>query len=200
MNNVFIEGPVQTGKSTLLRKLLKEKCGPELEGISGFTSQRVTDDDGNLLGFRLAPANADLSIALDSFDVGDISEIDHVFKYFTPDGPHVDMDVFENAGIEYMDEALAKAKAGLTNVILLDEIGGHELASEAFRSKLYELLDSDYPCVGVIKSADNTRRMDPKLVRLNAELHDRIGPTLLSHSFREDPQAAQALMERLHLL
>ena len=200
MNNVFIEGPVQTGKSTLLRKLLQEKCGPELEGISGFTSQRVTDDDGNLLGFRLAPANADLSIALDSFDVGDISEIDHVFKYFTPDGPHVNMEVFERAGIRYMDEALNNAKAGLTNVILLDEIGGHELASDAFRSKLYELLDSEYPCVGVIKAPDNTRRMDSSLIEFNAKLHDKIGPTLLSRSFREDLQAAQALKERLRLL
>ena len=174
MNNLFIEGPVQTGKSTLLRKILKEKYGPGLDGVSGFTSQRVTDADGNLLGFRLAPAPAELSVCLDTFDVSDIPEVDSIFKYFKPDGPHVDMSVFENAGIRYMDEALKKAKAGLTSVILLDEIGGHELASEAFRSRLYELLDSDCLCVGVIKSADNTRRMDPTLVELNANLHKKI--------------------------
>ena len=197
MNNVFIEGPVQTGKSTLIRKILKEKYGTGLDGVSGFTSQRITDSDGNLLGFRLAPAAAELEAALDSFGAADISGLDNVFKYFTPEGPRVDMAVFGNAGIRYMDEALDKAKAGLTSVILLDEIGGHELASEAFRSKLYELLDSAYPCVGVIKSADNTRRMESDLAQLNEELHDRIGPTLLSHSFREDLQAAQALAELL---
>ena len=174
MNNIFIEGPIQTGKSTLIRTIFKDLFSPEFDGVSGFTSQRVTDSNGGLLGFRLAPASAELSVCLDSFGTGDISEVDNVFKYFTPTGTHIDMDVFENAGIRYMNEALDRAKAGQTSVFLLDEIGGHELASEAFRGKLYELLDSEYPCVGVIKSVDNTRRMDPTLIELNKELHCRV--------------------------
>ena len=177
MNNIFIEGPVQTGKSTLIRRILKEKYGPNLERVAGFTSQRVTDSGGNLLGFRLAPAGADLSAALDSFGVSSVSEIDNVFKYFAADGPHIDMDVFESAGIGYMNEALNKAKAGQSDLVLLDEIGGHELASGVFRNKLYELLDSDCLCVGVIKSSDTARRMDPALTGLNAELHKKIPVT-----------------------
>ena len=200
MNNIFIEGPIQTGKSTILRKILKDLYGPDLAGVCGFTSQRISGSDGNLLGFRLAPADADLSVTLDSFNVRDIAGVDNVFKRFTPDGPQIDMGVFENTGIRYMDEALAKAKAGDARIILLDEIGGHELASNAFRAKLYELLDSAYPCAGVIKSPANTERMDPALMTLNQELHDRIGSILLSHSFREDRQAAQALTARLRQL
>ena len=177
MNNVCLEGPVQTGKSTLIRKVLKELFGPDLDGVSGFTSQRITDADGQLLGFRLAPAAAELSVGLDTFSARSIANVDNVFKYFTPAGPQVNMDVFETAGIEYMDEALSNAKAGRTHVILLDEIGGHELESAAFRTRLYELLDSDCLCAGVIKSAGNTRRMDPALIELNSQLHKKIFAT-----------------------
>ena len=162
MNNLFIEGPIQTGKSTLIRKVLREAFGPSLEGVAGFTSQRLTDADGQLLGFRLAPADAALTVICEP------AAADNVFKQFTPTGTRVDMSVFETAGIRYMDEALEAAKAGQAQIILLDEIGGHELASDEFRLKLYQLLDSEFPCVGVVKSPDNTRRMDPTLVRLNA--------------------------------
>ena len=171
MNNIFLEGPIQTGKSTFIRKLLKERFGPDLNGVSGFTSQRITDPDGRLLGFCLAPAAAELSV------IADPTGTDNVFKRFTSDDPVVDMDVFETAGIRYMSEAITKAKAGQTRVVLLDEIGGHELQSEAFRTKLYELLDSDCPCVGVIKSPDNTRRMDPALLEWNSELHKHLTVT-----------------------
>lgn len=165
MNNLFLEGPIQTGKSTLIRTILQEAFGPELKGVAGFTSQRITNADGTLLGFRLAPAEAELSIA------ADLSEMNNIFKHFTPAGPVVDMSVFETTGITYLEESLAAAKAGNAQIILLDEIGGHEMTSEVFRNKLYELLDSEIPCVGVIKSPDNTRRMDPTLIQLNEELH-----------------------------
>lgn len=171
MNNLFIEGPIQTGKSTLIRKVLREFFGPSLEGVAGFTSQRLTDADGQLLGFRLAPADAALTIVCDP------AAADNVFKSFTTDGVRVDMTVFETAGIRYMDEALSAAKAGQAQIILLDEIGGHELASDAFRRKLYQLLDSEYPCVGVIKSPANTKRMDDSLLALNDELHQHLTVT-----------------------
>jgi len=171
MNNLFIEGPIQTGKSMLIRNTLKERFGPDLDGVYGFTSQRLTAPDGRLLGFRLAPADAALSVICDP------SAADNVFKWFTPNGPQVDLRVFETAGIRYMDEALSAAKAGHAELILLDEIGGHELASEAFRLKLYDLLDSEYPCVGVIKSTENTRRMDDSLLALNDELHAHLTVT-----------------------
>lgn len=136
--------------------------------MRGFTSQRVTDSDGNLQGFRLAPADAPLSV------IGEPSAMDDVFKWFTPHGARVDMRVFETTGVRFMEEALADAKAGIAQMILLDEIGGHELASELFYDKLYELLDSEYPCVGVIKSPENTRRMNPALLQLNAALHEKV--------------------------
>ena len=184
MNNLFIEGPIQTGKSTLIRKVLREFFGPSLEGVAGFTSQRLTDADGQLLGFRLAQADAALTVVCDP------AAADNVFKHFTPTGTRVDMSVFETAGIRYMDEALKAAKAGQAQVILLDEIGGHELASDAFRQKLYQLLDSEFPCVGVIKSPANTKRMDDSLLALNDELHSHL---TITKDFAEAFERCQTL-------
>lgn len=176
MNNLFIEGPIQTGKSTTIRKVLKERFGPDLTGVAGFTSQRVTNPNGQLLAFRLASAAEDISVALDMNPkpvfIRDV--LNNVFKWFGQDGPHVDMRVFETAGVAYMKNALADVKSGQAQIVLLDEIGGHELESDVFRHELYKLLDSDIPCVGVIKSRDNTRNMDPALLALNEELHSKL--------------------------
>ena len=40
MNNFFIEGPIQRGKSTLIREVLKKFYGPELDGSTGFACGR----------------------------------------------------------------------------------------------------------------------------------------------------------------
>lgn len=168
MNNLFIEGPIQTGKSTLIRRMLREVFGPDLNGVAGFTSQRVIDRSGQLLGFRLAPANEDISI------VASPVEMDNIFKWFASDGPHVDMSVFETVGIDYIKNALTRFESGRAHIVLLDEIGGHELASDIFRRALYELLDSDAPCIGVVKSPANTLHMDSTLMQRNDELHRKV--------------------------
>lgn len=177
MNNLFIEGPVQTGKSTTIRKALRDVFGPDLNGVAGFTSQRVTDSNGQLLGFRLAPADAEISL------VADPASLDNVFKHFTPKGPRIDLGVFESSGAAYLTDALKTSQAGQTKVILLDEIGGHEMRCAAFRTALYELLDSEYPCIGVVKSKDNTKRMDPTLLTLNEKLHAHLSVSTELNAF-----------------
>jgi len=185
MNNLFIEGPVQTGKSTTIRKVLRDVFGPNLDGVAGFTSQRVTDSDGQLLGFRLAPAKAEISL------VADPALLDNVFKLFTPTGPRIDLGVFETSGAAYLTDALKTAHAGQTKVILLDEIGGHEMSCASFRTVLYELLDSEFPCIGVVKSKDNTKRMDPTLLPLNEELHAHLSVSTELNTF--EPRLRQFL-------
>ena len=185
MNNQFIEGPVQTGKSTTIRKVLRDVFGPDLDGVAGFTSQRVTDSDGQLLGFRLAPAEAEISL------VADPALLNNVFKVFTPTGPHIDLGVFESSGTVYLTDALKKAKTGQAKIILLDEIGGHEMRCAAFRTALYELLDYEFPCIGVVKSKDNTKRMDPTLLPLNEELHAHLSVSTELNAF--EPRLRQFL-------
>lgn len=227
-NLLFLEGPIQTGKSTLIRKLL----GEHIDECGGFTSQRMTDDAGNTVGFRIGPAastplsvnveddpartqgtdapartqNANAPANIQIVDgpvqiqiVGEpssapkehantpassladiITSYPGVFKYFDHDKGKVykDQSVFNELGVE-----LLSPPAGC-RLMLLDEIGGAELLSEPFKKTLYDLLASGIPCLGVLKLAESTRRMqhnsryDTVLTSLNEQLRSYIKDTL----------------------
>ncbi|MGN0702867.1 MAG: nucleoside-triphosphatase [Lentihominibacter sp.] len=190
MNNLFIEGPIQRGKSTLIREVLKKFYGPGLDGctavaggrgVGGFTVQRMTfptQGADKRFGFRLMEASAPIRahtcvVAADE----DLLRSDGVFKVIGPSGGRTNMKVFETKAVTLMEQAAVDAAKGRISMILLDEIGGHELACPSFCNKLYELLDSDIPCIGVIKHPDSARRMDPAIANANEELHKKItGP------------------------
>ena len=179
----FIEGPIQTGKSTLIRDVL----GEHLAACGGFTSQRLIDAAGDTRGFRIGPAaSTPLTAPNGSIYPG-------VFKYFDPAGRvHTDQEVFDILGVQYL---LPKRGCPL---MLLDEIGGSELLRPLFRQALYNLLDSGIPCLGVLKLADSARHMqkrsyapDPEsgktIADYNEELRARIA---------EDPEGQVLYFER----
>lgn len=196
MNNLFIEGPIQRGKSTLIREVLKKFYGPGLDGrpepdagtgiaggkgVGGFTVQRMTfptQGADKRFGFRLMEASAPIwahtcVVATDEA----LLKSDGVFKVVGPSGGRTNLEVFESKAVALMEQAARDAEEGRIGIILLDEIGGHELSCPGFCKKLYELLDSDIPCIGVIKHPDSARRMDPTIAKANEELHEKItGP------------------------
>lgn len=185
MNNLFLEGPVQTGKSTLIREILHEAFGPELSGIGGFTVQRMhfpTRGDEKRFGFRLMPASAPIAAhtCVTTTDENLISS-DGVFKLVGPDGSLVNTEVFETAGVSYLKSSINDANSSRISIVLLDEIGGHEMVCDEFREILYNLLDSEVPCLGVIKmyeSAAKMARRDSRIADFNKELHKKItGPS-----------------------
>ncbi|MDO4834035.1 MAG: nucleoside-triphosphatase [Bacillota bacterium] len=193
MNNLFLEGPIQTGKSTLIREVIRRVCGSELDGsagisgkgIGGFSVQRIsfpTPGSKKRMGFRLTPASAPLwaHTCVTTTDDKLIAGSD-IFKLVgCTGGSRVDLDVFETVGVQLLKQALEDAKAGRINIVLLDEIGGHEMVCGKFMALLNEILDSDIPCIGVIKLRESAARMagqDPLIVRYNEELHKKItGP------------------------
>lgn len=196
MNNLFIEGPIQRGKSTLIREVLKKFYGPGLDGrpepdtgtgiaggigVGGFTVQRMsfpTQGADKRFGFRLMEASAPIwahtcVVATDEA----LLKSDGVFKVVGSFGGRTNLEVFESKAVALMEQAARDAEEGRIGIILLDEIGGHELSCPGFCKKLYELLDSDIPCIGVIKHPDSARRMDPTIAKANEELHEKItGP------------------------
>lgn len=190
MNNLFIEGPIQRGKSTLIREVLKKFYGPGLDGstgiacgrgVGGFTVQRMrfpTQGADKRFGFRLMEASAPIwahtcVVATDEA----LLKSDGVFKVVGPSGGRTNLEVFERKAVALMEQAARDAEESRIGIILLDEIGGHELSCPGFCKKLYELLDSDIPCIGVIKHPDSARRMDPTIAKANEELHEKItGP------------------------
>lgn len=187
---LFLEGPIQTGKSTLIRTCL----GDFLSECGGFTSQRLLDPDGAIKGFRLCPAASPLTAR-------DEGITDGVFKYFRSDGPAwQDQQVFDTAGVRLLQ---ASKKAPL---ILLDEIGGSELLCESFRSKLYEILGGPVPCLGVLKLSDNARRLERSYrdapiasenLALRRHITEDLDGTILYYDRLGDPAGAAAVTESL---
>ena len=201
---LFLEGPIQTGKSTLIRACL----GDHLSECGGFTSQRLIGPDGTTRGFRLRPASAPLTAPAEGVAGEDIAgegfadgvfkyfRADGVFKYFRPEGPaYQDQQVFDRLGVQLLDASKN------TPLILLDEVGGSELLREPFRKKLDEVLGSGVPCLGVLKLYENARRLersyqDAPIARANLELRRQItedlGGTVLYYDRLGDPAGAAA--------
>lgn len=189
MKHLFLEGPIQTGKSTLIREALKPymasepylSCGQPVESvIGGFASQRLVSGD-TTCAFRIGPAASTpltapvsdvfpSSVTLDGLSAEELVS-QGVFKALCgPEngGTFVDDSVFDTLGASYLKDTEGR------RLMLLDEIGGHELCCRDFMDALYDLLAGDIPCVGVIKHPDSLRRMDASLIDLYCDLRSRI--------------------------
>lgn len=174
---LFLEGPIQTGKSTLIRKCL----GAHIADCGGFTSQRLIDAGGQTKGFRLVSAAEPLTASAEDFMSGTGSTepfISHagIFKWFAADGRVItDQSVFDTTGVSLLKSSARRP------VVLLDEIGGSELLCGEFRKTLDAILSSSKPCLGILKLAENAQRLhsqylsdDLSIAEYNALLHHTI--------------------------
>lgn len=165
--HLFLEGPIQMGKSTLLRELLRPYKGM----IGGFASQRMLNDEGMTIGYRIGPA--DSTTLTIPFTEG--RDLPGVFRIIHEDGTSEKFpEVFDTYGIELLDAAKGK------KLILLDEIGGAELLNAGFRKALYDVLAGEIPCIGVIKlnskasSMSKTAGYSSAVIEYNTQLRDRL--------------------------
>lgn len=165
--HLFLEGPIQMGKSTLLRELLS----PYKDMIGGFASQRMLNDDGRTIGYRIGPA--DSTTLTIPFTEG--RDLPGVFRIIHEDGNSEKFpEIFDTYGIELLDAAKGK------KLILLDEIGGAELLNTGFREALYDVLAGETPCIGVIKLnskasfMSKTAGYSSTVAEYNARLREKI--------------------------
>ena len=161
--HLFLQAPVQAGKSTLLQEAME----PYREYIGGFVSQRLKDCNLNTLGFRLADYSVHPALTAAFSD-----ELSDIFMKRTASETFFRLSVFENRAIEILEKAKRTKK-----IILLDEIGGGELKSDIFKNYLDTLLLGNTPCLGVLKSpkaaANTGRGTGISLNDENALLHKR---------------------------
>jgi nucleoside-triphosphatase THEP1 len=66
-------------------------------------------------------------------------------------------EVFEDLGVRLLEEAYRY------DYVVLDEIGGFEVLSDVFLEALRKLLESDIPCIGVMKGKAPATRMIQRL-------------------------------------
>ena len=138
MKNLFLTGPVGCGKSTSIASAL----GENLPKAGGFLTVRQKDDTGRAVAYWLKRPDG---------SCGEII-IDYSAKPYT-----MHLEVFEDLGIRLVEEAKQ------FDYVILDEIGGFEVLSDAFLEALQRLLQSDIPCIGVMKGEGPASKMIQKL-------------------------------------
>lgn len=167
--HLFLEGPIQEGKSTLLREVLK----PYMAHTGGFASQRLIAPDGTTQAYRIGPASETALTA--PFDINVPGGSNGIFRINRNErGSDKFPEVFDTDGVRYLTETEGK------KVILLDEIGGAEMLSEPFMSALCRLLAGTVPCIGVLKRYENAAFMsktagyNDTMASLNNKLRQKI--------------------------
>ncbi|MGX7263081.1 nucleoside-triphosphatase [Enterococcus crotali] len=145
MTKLFLEGDKFIGKSTLLKKIVTDAN----LSISGFYVRRRLNDQGQIVGFELRAAKELLEDKSSLKDVPDYCFIQ------TENGKRTwNLNVFETFGLELLKEA----KAGVAEIILLDEIGGIELLAKNFTQELLTVMQYPKKILGVFKSEANYQR------------------------------------------
>jgi nucleoside-triphosphatase len=142
--HLFLEGPIQEGKSTLIRKLIRDN----LPWVGGFSSQRLLGDSGETVGFRITPAGEAMELTRKHSP-----ELPDIFLHFDGSRTENRPEIFADTAVRYLRQNGGK------KLILLDEIGGVELLSPDFRRELYRVLTGDVPCLGVLKLESSVRSM-----------------------------------------
>lgn len=183
--HLFLTGPVGCGKSALLRRTL----GSDLSSAGGFVTQEEYGNHGELTGLALAPAAAAAGIS--GFTTERFLDCSHF-------PPSANNEVFRETGVRLLRETAWYPYA------CLDEFGGFELIIPQFRSALYDVLDSDLPLVGTVKTeeeADAMRQalgLGNKVLTYLHDLHKYLltdpDTLLLSVDNPEDVGAYEALM------
>ena len=138
MKHLFLTGSVGCGKSTSIATAL----GEHLPKAGGFLTVRQRDDTGRAIAYWLKrPDGSDGQVI-----------IDYSAKPYT-----MHLEVFEDLGVRLAEEAKQY------DYVLLDEIGGFEVLSDVFMDALMKILESDIPCIGVMKGEGPASKMIQKL-------------------------------------
>jgi nucleoside-triphosphatase len=141
---LFLKGDSGEGKTTLLFECLK----PWHRMVGGFYSQRLLNEDGMTMGFRMVPA-AEEWIPAAAYKKG----MTNVFIQRNENGFQKNLQFFKTDGIEIL------RSSAHNKLLLLDEIGGIELFVPEFMKEVLCCIDSQVPCIGVLKSQKNLEAM-----------------------------------------
>ena len=171
--HIFLTGPVQVGKSTIIRKTLEAlQITP-----SGFRSVSVSDLPDGAMSVYLIPAGEKNPSMTDWNRIGIRNCGRGIVKF--PES-------FERAGIA----ALRNAESA--QLILMDEVGRMESEAARFSERILELLDGKTPILGVVqKMADtpltNAIRKHPnvRLVEVSVENREERAQEVLRLVSRE---------------
>jgi nucleoside-triphosphatase THEP1 len=164
VKHLFVQGPIRSGKSELIRELLL----PKIAKVGGFFVQRIFVGD-TCQAFSVNPIHSSEDYLLNR-KVRQIEEAKRIFLYRGHDDKwHFQSEVFETDGVLCLKKSVEQGK----QLILLDEIGGLELQCTSFMQTLFSILDGEIPCLGVLKSEANSRKLDAYLANDTTDTETR---------------------------
>src|SRR5919201_2038910 len=129
---ILLEARPGAGKTTVARRLVKLLEGRGIS-VSGFTTEEIREGRRRV-GFRVESASGDGAVLAHV----DLPGPPRVGKY------GVDLQAFERVALPALDSPPAGA------VVVIDELGKMELASERFRRRVLELLDAPITTVATV--------------------------------------------------
>ncbi len=176
-NKLFLEGNIGVGKSSLVREIIL----PFLPEVGGFFVQRIFIGD-RYAAFKLNEVGKAASYRLNRY-VSSLDEADDLFLFSDARGKwQQNLSVFNGRGAA----CLQKDRVAEKKLILMDELGGIELACPAFMEKVFDVLEGDIPALGVLKSRKNMQKM--KSAGLTGTDRVRSGTAVLADRIRSHPQ------------
>ena len=150
---VLLEGRPGSGKTTVARKLLDELRARGM-AVSGFTTRELRDG-GRRVGFEIESADGQRGLLAHA----DLPGPPRVGKY------GVDLASFERLALP----SIAAPKG----VVVIDELGKMELASEGFRQAVSSLFERNLPIVATVHAFAHPftdklkRRPDVETIRIS---------------------------------
>ncbi|MBS3816960.1 MAG: NTPase [Candidatus Thermoplasmatota archaeon] len=129
--NIFITGPPRSGKSTLVKKVLKD-TDLKVEGL------RTPDirEDGDRKGFKL--------VDMETGEEGILAHVD------LERGPKVSRYRVDLKDLEKFTKKSLRDHPDGCDLIVIDEIGTMELFSDEFEEAVKDLLNEDIPVLAVL--------------------------------------------------
>jgi len=169
--NIFLTGSVGVGKSTIIRKVIKQLS----LNVSGFSVDREgKKNDWN--SFYLVEASS-----YNNDEQSKKSEFNRfAFRNDYSKNWEINIQVFDEIGVQLL------TNIDYADVVIMDELGRFELSAYQFQKKVEEVLTSDKPVLGVIKDESNAfldkirNRKDVQIFRVTLENREEVYKKVLS--------------------
>lgn len=164
MKNIFLTGPVQIGKSTIIQKIIEEIAEP----VGGFLTKKINLGEENKVNI---------------ISLLNINE-NQTFAKFLPSNKHFNIKVYNEVlndfGSNILKESLQKK-----HIIIMDELGFIEKDALIFQKSVHTVLDNNNLVLGVIKPKDNKflnsirARKDVEIIEVTIENRNAIAKDII---------------------